>query len=556
MAGGVDRKIGMRDLDIVRDMFEKGIVSCRLTKLSITGCKNFKERADFNFIFPLTVLVGQNGSGKTTVTRTIKLLKSSYEPQCEFFETEIDDGGLLNARFDYTVDAQDFAYQHTGEKGQWSLEGVIPQHIPITSIQTKSFVGGIEKSFLYDNIVKSAKREKQVDYVQRQAHKIQQKPQAGSKKQRSSLTEKELAAVNRILDSCFKSIEIIRHKFFSGTWSTNILFQNESGNFCEYNSGSGEFLTAMIVREVEEAPNDGIILIDEPEVSLHPRVQYRLVEYFVEAIKRKHIQMIVTTHSEHIVEMLPKEAIICLRKNNDKIYVQQNVIPELAFLEIGSPIPNHKRIIVEDDIAKSIVEKVIEEESLDEIISVEFYPGGCSNLKKYTILTYARTNISNQYIVFDGDQHKEDVPDFDSVLEKDKTNSYYKDCFKKVVGIQSSTMDWGLDSSSGDTLLKDEQEKSLIEQYLLFYKSNVFFLPKRIPEDIIYDEDYLSTICGRRNFPSLDGAKDNKERLFRIANSLRTPISHIEQLLVIQFITKKEGDYQTIARLVHMIAER
>lgn len=83
-------------------------------------------------------------------------------------------------------------------------------------------------------------------------------------------------------------------------------------------------------------------MIDEPEVSLHPRAQYKLIEYFLDAIKRKHIQMIVTTHSEHIVEMLPKEAIICLRKNENKTFVQQNVIPELAFAEIGSPVWNSK----------------------------------------------------------------------------------------------------------------------------------------------------------------------------------------------------------------------
>lgn len=123
------------------------------------------------------------------------------------------------------------------------------------------------------------------------------------------------------------SIEIVRHKFFSGTWATNILFQNEN-SFCEYNSGSGEFLVATIVREIEKASNNSIVLIDEPEVSLHPRAQYKLIEYFLDAIKRKHIQMIATTHSEHIVEMLPKEAIICLRKNENKTFVQQNVIPE------------------------------------------------------------------------------------------------------------------------------------------------------------------------------------------------------------------------------------
>lgn len=269
----------------------------------------------------------------------------------------------------------------------------------------------------------------------------------GGRKLRFILTDKELATVNEFSDSNFVSIEIVRHKFFSGTWATNILFQNEN-SFCEYNSGSGEFLVATIVREIEKASNNSIVLIDEPEVSLHPRAQYKLIEYFLDAIKRKHIQMIVTTHSEHIVEMLPKEAIICLRKNGNKTFVQQNVIPELAFAEIGSPVWNSKRIIVEDDMAQSIVKRVLEEEELEPMVSVEFYPGGCSNLKKYTILTYARTSIKNQYIIFDGDQYMEKVPNFDLILEKDKTLSFYRECFQQVVGIRSSTMDWGLDGQS------------------------------------------------------------------------------------------------------------
>lgn len=84
----------MSDIDVVKDMFERGIIKCRLSNLSITNCKRFKEKADFNFNFPLTVLVGQNGSGKTTVTRSIRLLKKNYKPVCEFFETEIDNGGI------------------------------------------------------------------------------------------------------------------------------------------------------------------------------------------------------------------------------------------------------------------------------------------------------------------------------------------------------------------------------------------------------------------------------------------------------------------------------
>lgn len=83
-----------------------------------------------------------------------------------------------------------------------------------------------------------------------------------------------------------------------------------------------------------------------------------------------------------------------------------------------------------------------------------------------------------------------------------------------------------------------------------------FFLPKVIPEDIIYNEEYLRIICGQQKFPSFNGARDSKEKLFRIASSLGISIGNIEQLLVRQFIIKKEEDYQTIARLVRMIAEQ
>lgn len=66
------------------------------------------------------------------------------------------------------------------------------------------------------------------------------------------------------------------------------------------------------------------------------------------------------------------------------------------------------------------------------MVSVEFYPGGCSNLKKYTILTYARTSIKNQYIIFDGDQYMEKVPNFDLILEKDKLFLSTESAFNKL----------------------------------------------------------------------------------------------------------------------------
>ena len=112
------------------------------------------------------------------------------------------------------------------------------------------------------------------------------------------------------------------------------------------------------------------------------------------------------------------------------------------------------------------------------------------------------------------------------------------------------------DANPEEGRLNEEQEIEQISTYLNFYRTNVCFLPKVIPEDIVYDEEYLKKICGAQLFPNLADARDSKEKLFRIANALSLPIGGIEQLLITQFIIKKGEDYQKISELLHMIAEQ
>ena len=110
-----------------------------------------------------------------------------------------------------------------------------------------------------------------------------------------------------------------------------------------------------------------------------------------------------------------------------------------------------------------------------------------------------------------------------------------------------------MDANPEEGRLNEEQEIEQISTYLNFYRTNVCFLPKVIPEDIVYDEEYLKKICGAQLFPNLADARDSKEKLFRIANALSLPIGGIEQLLITQFIIKKGEDYQKISELLHSV---
>lgn len=182
----------------VRDigmLFEKGIIKNRLSKIVIHNFRKFAEESEINFGFPITVIVGKNGSGKTTVMKAIKLLSKRRIPQDEFFETVIDDGGLQNADITYTLDGQFFRYKRI-RQNEWGKEGKIPENLGITYIQTKTMVGAIDKSFLYDNIGKKTVRTQKVEYIIKQSKKLKQNSASNSeRKQRHFLSNNTIDVV-------------------------------------------------------------------------------------------------------------------------------------------------------------------------------------------------------------------------------------------------------------------------------------------------------------------------------------------------------------------------
>ena len=51
---------------------------------------------------------------------------------------------------------------------------------------------------------------------------------------------------------------------------------------------------------------DGILLIEEPEISLHPAAQSEVLDFFVEMVKERKHQIIFTSHSEYMVKKIAR----------------------------------------------------------------------------------------------------------------------------------------------------------------------------------------------------------------------------------------------------------
>ena len=67
------------------------------------------------------------------------------------------------------------------------------------------------------------------------------------------------------------------------------------------NEGYGSNQLVHLMGQIALAPEGSSICIDDPEIHLHPKAQAELAELFVEIAKDENKQLLITTHSEHIL---------------------------------------------------------------------------------------------------------------------------------------------------------------------------------------------------------------------------------------------------------------
>ena len=142
-----------------------------------------------------------------------------------------------------------------------------------------------------------------------------------SEKKLGNVRDEIIAEINGIFDILDMDTRLIG----MSTETTEILpiFTNLSEDKFDINElSSGEkqlFLRTLAIRMLN--PENSIILIDEPELSLHPKWQQRIVDVYRKIGENN--QIIIATHSPHILGSVKKENIILLDKDGEgKIVVR------------------------------------------------------------------------------------------------------------------------------------------------------------------------------------------------------------------------------------------
>lgn len=240
----------------------------------------------------LIVIAGINGSGKTTLFEYIK--KFVVHGKLNYSDSiELDINDEIKVYTQEVID--DIAIKIEPE----FYTGILPQ-IKELSTKVLYFRANEQNTDNTNNVI--------VEFIDKLIYEKKLNPESAYNK------------VTEIINTMFSGFNF-QVKFYGLDRKKNVLFINESGEklaLHDLSSGERELLTKIFSLYLEDV-NDCLILIDEPENSLHPIWQNMLAPVLQEFANKNNNQIVLATHSPHIVASVKKEQIRVLVKENNRI---------------------------------------------------------------------------------------------------------------------------------------------------------------------------------------------------------------------------------------------
>ena len=270
----------------------------KLRKLHIEDYKMFKD-FDISFVdendeaLPIVVLAGVNGSGKTTLLESIKPFKFSTQS----LSADLDKDGLV------------LKLKNTGGSA-FSSSGELNKYYPNANVTDTIIYFPASVNQLQDIEIKIVE-----EYI-KTAEKID-----SFKKALKSLQDK-IDDIFIGLDIGFRvsRVDYNQKKVFL----SNIDDDREFG-MDTLSTGEKTLLSKVLLLYFGEY-QEKIILIDEPELSLHPSWQNKVLKLYENFALKNNCQIIIATHSPHIIGSAKNEYLRFLRKDDEgNIEVVDNI---------------------------------------------------------------------------------------------------------------------------------------------------------------------------------------------------------------------------------------
>ena len=588
---------------ILTNLLEKKQLEPYIRYIRFPTYKNFQDNTRIDFTYPITALVGANGTNKSSVLRALYGCPKNLNLGDLWFSTHIDpiqetgdrrncfiygyfnDNAndiveVLNTRIKDEVDPDLWETSRPVAKYGMKPMPALTKNDPIPSGRSKTRWEAIDKKvvyidfraslsaydkFFYHGELKGKTNSLKVKklFIRTRSPHLKEAIRKSSKyfpyrkseriinEENRLLSKEETAKISNILGKEYTEITLIRHSFYNIDGYTCLMKTATDLQYSEAFAGSGEFAVVKMVTDIMSANKNSLILLDEPEVSLHPGAQEKLILFIRDQVKENKHQVVISTHSPTIVRQLPTEAVKCLRFDNISkrvVLINQSCSHDEAFFYIGERASDSTTIIVEDLLAKEITEYAIKTlgEPIFKTINVIFFPGGADTLWKYYIPSYTAEQRKDVFVLLDGDKNKKHpVPDVHDL--RGLNHLELADEIKKITGVK---IDFQVDGHNGQGDLK--QKERLQKQFLSWIKEHVSYLPgDKTPEHFILENMTNKKALSETNdpkiyFEEIARSELGKEPFEEVRSSEIITI----QKLKLATISKTHSDIVALARTI------
>lgn len=126
-----------------------------------------------------------------------------------------------------------------------------------------------------------------------------------------------------------------------------------------FDMGGGESSVIVLLSRLQAIPVGSLVVIEEIELGLHAEAQVRLMEVLLGYCLNRRLQVICTTHSEAVIDAVPRRARVLLRKSGQEHEALDNVSTRFAVHEMVGQAQPELVIYTEDKLASIVVEECL-----------------------------------------------------------------------------------------------------------------------------------------------------------------------------------------------------
>jgi predicted ATPase len=319
----------------------------RLEWVQIDGLRGWKNEK-FSLNYPIMAVVGENGSGKSTLLQACAAVYTSKPPKRQGRKWQAKKPTFASDFFPDTTweSVKNATIRYSVRQGvnNFPKEGSLRKPGP----RWRGNTDRPERQVVYIDLSRIQPILSRVGYSRL----------ANPQWLEESALPFEKASMSRFGYIMGREYQLAKMSYTSADEYRPIPVLGHSGNtYSGFHQGAGEIILAELLQV--EIPQHSIVLIDEIESSLHPRLQRRLIRDLAELARTLDLQVVVTTHSPFILDELPNEARAQIVQTSAGRVIVYGVTPEFAMSKMDDVQQYECDLYVEDARSERMLIEII-----------------------------------------------------------------------------------------------------------------------------------------------------------------------------------------------------